>query len=222
MLEKLPILSIETSQSNCGACVYFDENKFFEMNVNFKNSHAEKIFEIIDDVIKASGVKLNDLRAIAVSVGPGSFTGLRIGMSAAKGIAFGASLPIIPVPTFEALAYQLSNQLNDGVEFILANKVNSEEIYYAKFKVSSNNYIFVRDLQIVKTTDPILNEKNCLIYGNASFSDETGIQVRPISCPKPEYIAKWAKHFGNNLVKNDFDFLEPNYLKNFVVKEKAI
>ena len=99
MLNKLPILSIETSQNCCGACVYFNENKFFEMSVNSKFSHAEKIFEIIDTVIKSSGVALHDLGAIAVSSGPGSFTGLRIGMSAAKGVGFGASLPIIAVPT---------------------------------------------------------------------------------------------------------------------------
>ena len=209
MLDKLPILSIETSQSCCGACVYFDENKFFEMNVNLKNSHAEKIFEIIDSVIKASGILLKDLKALAVSAGPGSFTGLRIGMSAAKGIAFGASLPIIPVPTFEALAFQLSNQLKDGT-------------YFAKFKVRANNYIFARVLEIVKASDQINIEKDCPVYGNASFSSEPVNQKRAINSPKPEYVAKWAKYFGNEILKNEFDFLEPNYLKKFIVRDKTL
>lgn len=222
MLDQLPILSLETSQSCCGACVYFDESKFFEMSVNFKNTHAEKIFEIIDSVIKASGVSLNDLGAIAVSSGPGSFTGLRIGMSAAKGIAFGASLPIVPVPTFEALAFQLSNQLNNGTEFVIANKVNSEEIYFAKFKVRANNYIFTQDLQTVKASDQIVIEKECLIYGNATFSSEPINRVLAVSSPKPEYVAKWAKHFGKNELRFDFDFLEPNYFKNFEVKDKKV
>jgi tRNA threonylcarbamoyladenosine biosynthesis protein TsaB len=222
MLDKVPILSIETSQSCCGACVYFDENKFFEMNVNLKNSHAEKIFEIIDSVIKTSGILLEDLGAVAVSAGPGSFTGLRIGMSAAKGIAFGASLPIVPVPTFEALALQLSNQLNDGTEFVIANKVNSEEIYFAKFKVKANNYIFTQDLQIVKASDQIDIEKDSIVYGNASFAAEAFNQKRIISSPKPEYVAKWAKHFGKEVLKKDFDFLEPNYIKNFIVKDKVL
>ena len=222
MFEKLPILSIETSQSNCGACVYFDENKFFEMNVNFKNSHAEKIFEIIDDVIKASGVNLTDLKAIAVSAGPGSFTGLRIGMSAAKGIAFGASLPIIPVPTFEALAYQLSKTLKDGTEFVIANNVNFEEIYFAKFQVKSNNYIFARDLQIVKKNDEIPFADDCLIFGNANFTNIHAERVQNISFPKAVYVAKWAKIFGNSGLSYDYDFLEPNYLKNFIVKDKIL
>lgn len=215
MLENLPILSIETSQTSCGACVYFDENKCFEMIANHKNSHAEKIFEVIDSVIQSAGIVLRDLGAIAVSSGPGSFTGLRIGMSAAKGIAVGASLPIIPVPTFEALAFQLSHQLNEDTEFVIANKANSEEIYFAKFKVKANSYIFVRGLQIVRASENINGKGDCIFYGNASF-----VEMKPICSPRPEYVAKWAKYFGAEKIHHDFDLLEPNYLKNFIVKDK--
>ena len=221
MIDKLPILSIETSQNCCGACVYFDENKFFEMRVNSKYSHAEKIFEIIDTVLNSSGLTLNDLGAIAVSSGPGSFTGLRIGMSAAKGVAFGASLPIIAVPTFEALAFQLSNALKNGTEFVIANKVNSEEIYFAKFKVKANNYIFAQDLQIVKSTEDNLISEDCLVYGNAVFKNISAGKIINISYPKSEYVAKWAKQFCKDELRFDYDFLEPNYFKNFIVKEKS-
>jgi tRNA threonylcarbamoyladenosine biosynthesis protein TsaB len=221
MIDKLPILSIETSQNCCGACVYFNENKFFEMSVNSKFSHAEKIFEIIDTVLNSSGLTLNDLGAIAVSSGPGSFTGLRIGMSAAKGVGFGALLPIIAVPTFEALAFQLSNTLNDGTEFVIANKVNSEEIYFAKFKVKANNYIFARDLQIVKSAYDVLIDENCLVYGNAAFKNIPAEKIINISYPKPEYVAKWARQFYKEELRFDYDFLEPNYFKNFIVKEKS-
>jgi tRNA threonylcarbamoyladenosine biosynthesis protein TsaB len=221
MLSKLPILSIETSQNCCSACVYFDENKFFEMSVNSKYSHAEKIFEIIDTVIKSSGLTLRDLRAIAVSSGPGSFTGLRIGMSAAKGVGYGASLPIIAVPTFEAIAFQLSNALNDGTEFVIANKVNSEEIYFAKFKVKANNYIFVQDLQIVKSIEDNLITEDCLVYGNAVFKNIPVGKIINISYPKSEYVAKWAIQFYKAELRFDYDFLEPNYFKNFIVKEKS-
>ena len=84
MNDSKPILSIETSESLCGACVYFNDEKFFEASIRFKNVHAEKLFETIDYVIKTAGIVTNDLASIAVSAGPGSFTGLRIGMSAAK------------------------------------------------------------------------------------------------------------------------------------------
>ena len=222
MIEKEPILAIETSQSCCSACVHIEDNKFFEMNVNFKNLHAEKIFEIIDSVIRTSGIAIKDLGAIAVSSGPGSFTGLRIGMSAAKGIAFGVSLPIIAVPTFEALALQLSNALNDGTEFIITNNVNSEEIYFAKFQVKSNNYIFARDLQIMRKADDIQINDDCLIFGNANLKHIPAERMLNITYPKAEYVAKWAKSIGDSKLSYDFDFLEPNYLKNFIVKDKSI
>lgn len=167
-----PILSIETSESLCGACVYFNDEKYFEAAIRQKNIHAEKLFETIDTVIKSAGVETNDLGAIAVSAGPGSFTGLRIGMSAAKGIAFGLSLPIIPVPTFEALALQISVYLPPGTQFIIANKVNMEEIYCEKFQSNSNlldrsnNYIFVEKLKIINLSGYQEFSKDCIKFGN--------------------------------------------------------
>lgn len=220
MLEKRPILAIETSQNCCGACVYFDDDKYFTMSINSKNSHAEKIFEVIDNVIKSAEVKLNEIHAIAVSSGPGSFTGLRIGMSAAKGMAVGVSLPIILVPTFEALALQLSHQLSEGTEFLITNKVNSEEVFSAKFQVKANNYIFVRDLLIMKSTDELFRAENCLIYGNANIKTNNSNGVLQITNPAPEYIAKWAKLFGDSKLIYDFDYLEPSYIKNFIAKGK--
>jgi len=219
MFDKFPILAIETSQASCGVCIFFDDDKFYEINVKLKNAHAEKIFEIIDSVFKISGIQLSELGSIAVSAGPGSFTGLRIGMSAAKGIAFGHSLPIIPVPTFEALAFQISNQLDDNREFIIANKVNIEEVYFAKFKVKANNYIFVQELQIKKSFDTIAVNNDCLIFGNAAFSNISSERILPESYPKPEYIAKWTKCFGEEKVQYNLDFLQPNYHKEFTVRD---
>ena len=79
MSEDKPILSIETSESICGVCVFFTETKYFESQIYLKNSHAEKLFEIIDYVMRSAGIETSDLDKIAVSSGPGSFTGLRIG-----------------------------------------------------------------------------------------------------------------------------------------------
>ena len=130
MTELRPILAIETSGSVCGTSIYFSDDKFFNSIIKLKNAHSEKIFEAIQYLFNSSGVNPEELEAIAVSEGPGSFTGLRIGFSTAKGIAHGASLPIVSVPTFEALAYQLSYILEVGTEFIIANKVNNNEVYF--------------------------------------------------------------------------------------------
>ena len=149
MIDGKPILALETSERICGVCLYFDDEKLFEFSILLKNSHSEVIFHLVDKVLKTSGTKINQVSCVAVSAGPGSFTGLRIGMSVAKGLAFGASLPIAPVPTFEAMAYQLTDFLPEGTEFVIANKVNSEEAYFAGFQIKSNNYIFTHDLTII-------------------------------------------------------------------------
>ncbi len=147
-----------------------------------------------------------------MSAGPGSFTGLRIGMSTAKGLAFGASLPIAPIPTFEAMAFQLTDFLNEGTEFIIANKVNSEEAYFAGFQIKGNNYIFADDLTIIDSQKLEKEAKNKLIFGNAVKSKDG------FTAPSAKYIAKWCEKFGNGLLTLDYDFLEPNYLKDFIIK----
>lgn len=219
--ESKPILSIETSQALCGACVYFSNKKYYEEIVFQKNIHAEKIFESVDTVLKTAGVKLNEIDHIAVSSGPGSFTGLRIGMSAAKGLAFGNSLPIVPVPTFEALALQVLKYLPETSRFIIANKVNAEEIYYAKFTIKANNYIFAEKLTILKKSVFLEKiESDSIIFGNAiEDSEQLTKNSKNKIAPNPKFIAEWSKAFGKNLKINNYDYLEPNYLKNFIVKE---
>ncbi len=219
-----PVLAIETSQSLCGVCLYFADDNYFESNIFQKNIHAEKLFELIDSVLQSANVKVNELSSVAVSSGPGSFTGLRIGMSAAKGIAFGSSLPIVPVPTFEALALQIANHLNENSEFIIANKVNVEEVYYAKFKAGINNYLFLDDLTIITKSE--LEEKLSITdldyFGNAKTENlpGNGLKHQKIIAPDPFFIAKWSKLFGKELLTYDYEYLEPTYIKKFIVKER--
>lgn len=221
MNELSPILAIETSDKVCGACVYFNDEKYFSSKILLKHSHSEKLFEVIKSVIDFASIDYKDLTAISVSNGPGSFTGLRIGMSAAKGIAQAVSLPIIPVPTFEALALQLSSTLADGTSFIIANKVGKDELYFARFFIKSNNYIFQEELKIIHICDFEKLSENSFIFGNVGRDEnfKSGV-LKNISAPNPEYVAKWAMLFGKNLLVTDFDYLEPNYIKNFLVKEK--
>jgi tRNA threonylcarbamoyladenosine biosynthesis protein TsaB len=216
-----PLLAIETSDSICGACVYFGEEKFFSSKLILKHSHSEKLFEVINSVLAMASIIQSELKSIAVSNGPASFTGLRIGMSAAKGIAQALSIPVIPVPTFEALALQISNFLPDRTEFIISNKVGRDELYFAKFQIMVNNYIFREELKIVPIFKPDSIPEDILIYGNAFNSgDEKKNNCRNISAPDPEFIAKWAVTFGIDKLTTDIDFLEPNYIKDFIVKEK--
>ncbi len=221
MNDIFPILAIETSDSICGVCVYFNEEKYFSSKLFLKHSHAEKLFELINLVLKSASITQSDLKSIAVSSGPGSFTGLRIGMSAAKGIAQALSIPIISVPTFEALAYQITKILPEKSWFILANKVGRDELYFAKFQIVSNNYIFKSGLKIVPLLELDSLVEDIPVFGNVKLlSTKINFEIKNLSSPDPEYIAKWVANFGFEKLITDFDLLEPNYMKEFIVKEK--
>ncbi len=98
------ILGIETSTQICSAALLHNNVLLAEVRLNLRNVHASRLFEIIASLFSDAGIQSTDVDGIGVSIGPGSFTGLRIGLSAAKGLAFPGELPVVPVPTMQALA----------------------------------------------------------------------------------------------------------------------
>ena len=220
MIENKPILSIETSGSICSTSLFFSDEKYFLSSISLKNSHSEKLFNQLEFLFHQAEIERHDISSVAVSGGPGSFTGLRIGMAAAKGIALGVNVPIVNVPTFEALAYQLSSNLEEGSEFIIANKVNKDEVYYAKFQIRANNYIFTEDLTILPNGDFINKAINIKTFGDAIRQLEKIKNKHIFNSPSALWIAKWALKFGRKKLIYDFDYLEPYYIKNFQVKER--
>ena len=219
LVDVKPILAIETSENICGVCVYYSDDKYFSSSIHLKHSHSEKIFELIKNLFQTAKINSTDLDSIAVSEGPGSFTGLRIGFSAAKGIAHGANLPITPVPTYEAFAFQLSSVLGNNAEFIISNKVNRDEVYFTRFQIRGNNYIFGEELTILTKELFIQKAEGYKVFGNSGLLLEQNNRFPMV--PDPLYIAKWAVEFGKDLRTYNFDFLEPNYLKEFIIKEKS-
>ncbi len=212
------MLAIESSGELCSVCIMEDESIFWESNAKKKYIHSEKIFLMIDSVFNLADLKVADIKSIAVSMGPGSFTGLRIGLSAAKGIALGANLPVIPVQTFDAMAYYLSGILPVNSKFAIANSVNTTEIYFESFVIDQEGTFTVSDkLQLVKkdALSSMLNE-DCLLFGDIRKNDLNELY----SSPNAVSVAKWAYIFGKDLVTFDYDYLEPNYLKKFIAKVK--
>lgn len=211
-----PILAMETSDRLCGVCVYFNDTNFHYKYSVDKYSHSKNLYLLIDETLKAANVKLTDFKWIAVSIGPGSFTGLRIGLAASKGLALGANLRIVPVPTFEAAALQLLNHTVENEEFVFVSKVNKDEIYFSSFINKKNLFNFAEELKIISASmlQVLAGEKK--IFSNSQeFSN-----VRSFSefLPEAFYIAKWSQLFGENKATFDFDYLEPNYVKQFITR----
>ena len=217
MNEYKPILAIETSEILCSAALYFSDDKYLTSNIYLEHSHSQNLFEIIEFLFNSADINPDQIGSVAISGGPGSFTGLRIGMSAAKGIASGAGAPMVIVPTFEAFAFQLSSILSEET-VIIANKVNKEEVYYSKFKLTSNSYIFVEELTLLPNDEFIVRAGNTKVIGNANYLLNKAEQQQMISSPHAEYIAKWALKYGGDLFSKEYDYFEPMYVKNFIVK----
>ena len=105
----MKILAIEASARACSAAYIENEILKAEQFVNGAMTHSETLMPMVENVIRDAGAKPQDLEMIAITFGPGSFTGLRIGAATAKGLAFGLKIPVMMVSTLEALAYNAVN-----------------------------------------------------------------------------------------------------------------
>jgi tRNA threonylcarbamoyl adenosine modification protein YeaZ len=111
--DEMKILGIDSSGMVASAAIVEDDILVAEYSVNFKKTHSETLLPMIDEIVRMTETELSDIDAIAVASGPGSFTGLRIGAATVKGLGLALDKPIVPVPTCEALAYNIWNF--DGV-----------------------------------------------------------------------------------------------------------
>ena len=211
-----PVLAIETSGTVCSVAVVFSDTVYAVSDLRIRHAHAEQILLMTDDVLRHAKVTFSDMLAIAVSSGPGSFTGLRIGLSAAKGLAMGSGLPILPVPTFEAAALHIAKRVPALSRFVYYSKVNSDELYIAEFSVEENRCTFVQELQIIPQPQlaefapgvPIFGEPLKQVRAEVYRHDEASAL----------YTGIWALAHPE-LIVQDFDFLEPMYIKEFIPKE---
>jgi tRNA threonylcarbamoyladenosine biosynthesis protein TsaB len=214
------ILSIETSTTNCSVSLSKNGKLLVVKEDYDKNySHAERLHVYIKDVLKYAKVSAKDIDAVAISKGPGSYTGLRIGVSAAKGLCYALDIPLISIPTLESLAHQVTTNNGVIVSMLDARRL---EVYSAVF---DSNY-----QQIRETIAEILNEDSFSKYlqnGDVYFIGN-GVEKtkRLISHQNAIYIddkLPSAKELGNiafNKYKiSDFEdvaYFEPYYLKDFV------
>lgn len=211
-----PIMAVETSGNLCSTALLLENDQSVELNLNIKHIHSEQLLPAIETVLDYAKLELKNLHHIAVSIGPGSFTGLRVGLSAVKGIALGASLPIAAVPTFDALAFQLSTYIREEQRFVICNNVNREEIYFAKYLSKENGFETVNKLKLLNK-----NEFNENLTGEEElFGNYPKKERGTISSPSAEFIARWSYIFGKDLLTWNFDYLEPYYLKNFISRVK--
>ena len=103
----MKLLAIDSSGLVASVAIVSEETVIAEYTVNYKKTHSQTLLPMLDEIVKMLGMDLSEVDGIAVSAGPGSFTGLRIGSATAKGLGLALDKPIISIPTLEGLAYNL-------------------------------------------------------------------------------------------------------------------
>jgi len=157
----MKILAIETSTMLGGVAIADDSAGLIaEVRLNVKSTHSERLMTEIDHVLKQSFLKISDIDVFAIAVGPGSFTGLRIGLSTAKGLAYATGKPIVSVPTLEAFAWNFPYCRYPVCTLLDARK---KEVYAAVFRWE--------DAGFVRLIDEISISVDSLV-GKAEFPDE--------------------------------------------------
>lgn len=127
------IVGIDSSSIVASVAIIKDDDLIAEYTVNYKKTHSQTLLPMLDQVCKMSDLDINDIDAIAVAAGPGSFTGLRIGSATAKGIGLATGKPVVAVPTIEAMAYNCI--LSDDVICPLMD-ARRDQVYTGLFSFS--------------------------------------------------------------------------------------
>ncbi|MCD8149441.1 MAG: tRNA (adenosine(37)-N6)-threonylcarbamoyltransferase complex dimerization subunit type 1 TsaB [Clostridiales bacterium] len=154
----MKILALESSGLVAGIAVLEDENLLGEYTINYKKTHSQTLLPMLDEVAKMIELDLNSVDAIAVSAGPGSFTGLRIGSATAKGLGLALDKPLIHVPTVDALACNLWG-CADLICPIMDARRN--QTYTGVYRFADGQLEIVKE-QCAVGIDEIVEEINCL------------------------------------------------------------
>jgi tRNA threonylcarbamoyladenosine biosynthesis protein TsaB len=147
----LQILSIDAATQVAGAALLTDTYVIGESNINTRETktdgptHSETLLPLIDNLFKLTGVTLKDIDVIAVTSGPGSFTGLRIGAATAMGLARGADLPLVPVPTLCSLAYNAGSVMTSGDIIVPVMDARRGQVYSAFYSFENGRAKLLTD-----------------------------------------------------------------------------
>lgn len=214
------ILNIETATRNCSVSIAQNGQVVILKEVADEGySHAEKLHVFIEEVLLESKLRFSDLQAVAVSQGPGSYTGLRIGVSAAKGLCYALNIPLIAIDTLQVLASQVKVEDGCVVPMIDARRM---EVYSAVFS-AQGQLIRGIEAQIIDETSFLESGQKYYFVGDCQnkcasvLFAENHIFIPEVVFPSAREMAELSyQKFSQNQIE-DLAYFEPFYLKDFVV-----
>lgn len=205
------IIAIETATDVCGVALFQDGKLVDIVEGRVPREHAKKLPLHFLALKNKTQFNLKNIDAIALSIGPGSFTGLRIGLSFAKGVAYSHGLPIIPVPTLHSLARGCENNTSDNLTVLLHSHKKNLFIQHfhwsqAVIKPSDDPGATTFDQLAIKATDNVIHY-NCADYLDTSARVEV--------LPSARWIGELAVKYFNEWKLDDPLELVPDYISPF-------
>lgn len=227
------ILTIETSTSVCSVATFSDEETIFERIETEGPSHAALLGVFVEEAIKHLRAEKLNLDTVAISCGPGSYTGLRIGVSEAKGLCYGLNIPLIAINTPLLMASGLINNKELPADALLCPMIDARrmEVYSA---IYGQNLDIIREIQADIVTEDsyhdLLDNQKVIFFGNgAEKCKETITHPNAIFIDNIHPLASDMKNLAINAFMNkdfvDVAYFEPFYLKEFIAttpKNKVI
>lgn len=213
------ILCIETATTNCSVALGIDgKMKALKEENDLNYSHSERLHILINDILEESSMSLSSLDAVAISKGPGSYTGLRIGVSAAKGLCFSLDIPLISVPTLTSLAYKI-----EVPGYIVAMlDARRMEVYSAVF--DQNKGLLGETTAVILDSQsylPLLEKGKVNFIGSGvekfqKICDHPNAVFIENELPSASQIVNLATQKYKTGEFEDVAYFEPYYLKDFM------
>ena len=150
----MKILSIDTSSSICSVAILEDTKIIKEMHNFSEKEHSETLMPMIDELFKTTNLSLDNIGLIACSVGPGSFTGIRIGIATVKAFADAKNIPVVGVNSLEAMAYLGVAQKGDG-EFVKKLDAKNDNVYFAIYKMKKGQFSIYKNPEAMQISEAI-------------------------------------------------------------------
>lgn len=225
----MTVLGIETSSRVCSVGLATDHAPIGRKTLIAETIHSEKLLSLIESLLAEKKMKLSEVDAIAVSSGPGSFTGLRIGFSAAKGLCFSMSKPLIVVPTFQALARSAFESAPDVQNILVALDAKKGDFYVGLFRPGASKPLPVGETILL--AEQALSSRLSTTPGSVILTDSVE-KIRSLTSSdqvcidatkhyRGEVIAHLGALKGHRVDGSEGVSAEPLYLKDFVVKGKG-
>ncbi|MDZ7370827.1 MAG: tRNA (adenosine(37)-N6)-threonylcarbamoyltransferase complex dimerization subunit type 1 TsaB [candidate division KSB1 bacterium] len=211
------LLAIETSGQICAAALFLEGRLAAECRTNLKNVHASVLFQQIETVLHMGKTTASALSAVAVSIGPGSFTGLRIGLAAAKGLALAREIPLIGVPSLEAMVWRLP----PAAETIyVLRRSRADEYYLADYRFIGEKPQPIGKIQLLRGAELAAALTGpCLLIGDvdekvAKLPDTCRFVPNFLPSAEAVGLAALPRFAAGDFM--DLDAGEPLYLQDFI------